>query len=113
MIQPREAGAAPAAWAPHANDHTATLLPSGKVLVAGGYNGSTLSSAELYDSATGSWSSTGSMGTARSIHTATLLPNGNVLAAGGADGSVSLSSAELYEPRRAPTPRPRPTPAPR
>jgi len=45
--------------------HTATLLPSGKVLVAGGFNGSFLSSAELYDPATGSWSSTGSLTTAR------------------------------------------------
>ena len=44
--------------------HTATLLPSGKVLVAGG-DGCCgfLSSAELYDPATGSWSTTGSMST--------------------------------------------------
>ena len=64
--------------------HTATLLPNGKVLVAGGYNGfGSLSSAELYDPATGSWSPTGSLGTARDSHTATLLPNGKVLVAGG------------------------------
>ena len=64
--------------------HTATLLPSGQVLVAGGLNSSgLLSSAELYDPASGSWSSTGSMGTARDLHTATLLPSGKVLVAGG------------------------------
>ena len=62
--------------------HTATLLPSGKVLVAGGSNGVSLSSAELYDPATG-LDSTGSLGTARDLHTATLLPNGKVLVAGG------------------------------
>ena len=79
-------------------DHTATLLPSGKVLVAGGVNGGALSSAELYDPATGTWTATGSMGTARYIHTATLLPSGKVLVAGGDSGSGSLSSAELYDP---------------
>ena len=64
--------------------HTATLLPNGKVLVAGGSNGGgSLSSAELYDPASGSWSTTGSLATARDYHTATLLPNGKVLVAGG------------------------------
>ena len=64
--------------------HTATLLPNGKVLVAGGDSGSgDLSSAELYDLASGTWSATGSLNTARSSHTATLLPNGKVLVAGG------------------------------
>ena len=47
--------------------HTATLLPSGKVLVVGGYdnNAFALSSAELYDPTTASWSSTGSLATLR------------------------------------------------
>src|SRR5262245_51589519 len=77
--------------------HTATLLPNGKVLVAGGHNGITfVSSAELYDPASGTWTSTGSMGTERVQHTATLLPNGKVLVDGGGGGS---SSAEMYDPR--------------
>ncbi len=49
------------------------LLPSGKVLVAGGVNAAYLSSAELYDPATGTWTVTGGMATGRSSHTATLI----------------------------------------
>ena len=47
--------------------HTATLLPNGKVVVAGGFDGfSFLSSAELYDPASGTWTATGSLNTALS-----------------------------------------------
>ncbi|HEU5237208.1 MAG TPA: kelch repeat-containing protein [Pyrinomonadaceae bacterium] len=98
----------------HLNDarvyHTATLLLNGKVLITGGYNGAdsnhpplSLNSAELYDPATGSWSGTGSLNTARDHHTATQLKNGQILILGGqnhANGSaiLSLTSAELYDP---------------
>ncbi len=71
--------------------HTATLLPNGKVLVAGGDNCETLASAELYDPASGTWTTTGSLATARYGHTATLLPNGKVLVAGGLQQHVRLS----------------------
>jgi hypothetical protein len=65
--------------------------------VAGGDDGATvLSSAELYDPASGAWTPTGSLITARSYHSATLLPSGKVLMACGYDGSNTLSSAELY-----------------
>jgi len=75
---------------------TATLLPSGKVLVTGGWNsvGTVLSSAEIYDPATNSWTSAGNMAKARSGHTATLLASGRLLVAGGA----ADSSAEIYVP---------------
>jgi hypothetical protein len=82
---------------------TATLLPQGQVLVAGGNNavndGTFLSKAELYDDAMGSWTLTGTLNNARGSHTATLLPNGAVLVAGGTTSSLSAtSSAELYDP---------------
>ena len=83
--------------------HSLTLLPNGKVLVAGGHDGSptgggTLSSAELYDPATGTWTATGAMQSACQKHTATLLPNGKVLVAGGSYDGSELSDAELYDP---------------
>jgi hypothetical protein len=78
--------------------HTATLLPDGLVLVAGGDRGGPLSTAGLYDPATGMWAATASMGSARAAHTATLLPSGQMLVAGGlGNGLVAVSSAELYE----------------
>lgn len=79
--------------------HTATLLSNGKVLIVGGMNdNSDLSSAEIYDPISHTFSYTGSMGTPRHGHTATLLNNGKVLITGGMNGSSILSSAELYDP---------------
>jgi hypothetical protein len=89
--------------------HTATLLPNGTVLIAGGspsfIGGShPLISTELYDPSAGIFTAAGHMNTARISHTATLLPNGKVLIAGGfADdtnhpGASALTSAELYDP---------------
>ena len=83
-----------------------TVLPSGKVLAVGGYNGNTgtptldihLRSAEVYDPATGTWSPTGSMATPRADHLATLLPSGKVLVFGGISHYVPTQSAELYDP---------------
>jgi Kelch motif len=80
------------------DSHTATLLPNSKVLVAGGYDGNSLASAELYDPASGTWTATGSLATARYAHTATLLQNGKVLVAGGYGSGGSTPSAELYDP---------------
>jgi hypothetical protein len=79
--------------------HTATLLPGGKVLVTGGCIALTCSPAtaisELYDPTSNTWSTTGSLNTARYFHTAVLLKTGKVLAVGGAG---PLSSCELYSP---------------
>jgi hypothetical protein len=82
--------------------HTATLLKDGNVLLAAGYGGTYntdfLSSAELYNPATGNFTVTGSLNTGRIWHTANLLSTGKVLVVGGTDNSHSLSSAELYDP---------------
>jgi hypothetical protein len=79
--------------------HPATLLPSGKVLVAGGFSAASapVASAELYDPATNSWSDTANMLAARGGHGAALLQDGLVLVAGGS-GPAGLASAELYDP---------------
>lgn len=75
-------------------------LPDGKVLVAGGADGTdVLSSADVYDPATGKWSPTGSMLDGRIGAAAAVLPDGQVLVAGGADRSGALTSAEIYDPR--------------
>ena len=77
-------------------DHTATVLWSGKVLVAGGCCG--LASAEVYDPKTGKWSLTGSMTIVRYQHTATVLSSGKVLVAGGMGPSGTTARAEIYDP---------------
>ena len=85
---------------------TATVLQNGQVLVAGGegtcvnVSCPVLSSAELYNPATGTWTPTGSMNVTRYVSTATLLPNGQVLVAGGGSGSTANagSTVELYNP---------------
>lgn len=86
---------------------SATLLPSGKVLLVSGFKSSVKSTdpnAALYDPATNTWTLAGSISTDHVNHTATLLSNGTVLIAGG--GSYSASTGfttgtdvcELYDP---------------
>ena len=67
-------------------------------LQGSGYNSGVSASAELYDPASGTWTATGSLNTARVDHTATLLPNGKVLVAGEFIMAALLPSAELYDP---------------
>jgi hypothetical protein len=79
--------------------HTATLLPSGKVLAAAGLDGSIpLTDCEIFDPSTGVWTETGTLAFARSAHTATLLANGKVLVAGGAVVGSLLSDCEIFDP---------------
>jgi len=90
-------------------EYIAILLSTGKVLVAGGIDatGHSTSEAELYDPSTGSFSTTGSMGTARAYFAASLLCNlaappcadDRVLLTGGIDiNGNTLQTAEIYDP---------------
>jgi Kelch motif len=78
--------------------HTATSLPDGRVLVAGGFATGLvpLASAEIYDPKTGTFSPTGSMTTARGAQVATRLADGRVLVTGGSDqNDIEIASAEV------------------
>ncbi len=85
--------------------HTATLLPNGKVLVAGGNQGGdqnpSYNTTEIYDPATNNWSPAAHMIFARQNHFAILLPSGKVLVGSGTahDGWL-LTTTELYDPAK-------------
>jgi hypothetical protein len=108
LYNPRTNSFAPPSHTPTMNDArefaTATLLPSGEVLIAGGYGAifNVLSSTELYDPTTNSFAppaDTPVMNSARGYATATRLLSGEVLIAGGTQGGTNyLSSTELYSP---------------
>lgn len=93
--------------------HTATLLPDGRVLVAGGAgqwsggasnarktNIAIVQTAEIFDPTAGTWTYTGKMTFLRATHAAVLLANGHVLVAGGwgGTGHVTLNTAEDFDP---------------
>ncbi|MFH0901237.1 MAG: kelch repeat-containing protein [Pseudomonadota bacterium] len=78
--------------------HSQTLLPTGRVLVAGGLDtaGECLATAEVFDLATRLWQATGSLSSQRHSHTATAIGLGKVLVAGGS-GPEPLSSCEIFD----------------
>ena len=82
--------------------HAAVLLSDGNVLIAGGGNGDfmSFSTAEIYDTTTGTFKQVGSMKYRRAIFTLTLLPSGKVLATGGIDWNTNTfpDTCELYDP---------------
>ena len=84
--------------------HTATTMASGKVLVAGGYGtgGTVLSSAEIYDPITNTWSATWAMANTRYMHRAARISTtGDVVVAGGWGNCVAgggyCSKAEYFK----------------
>jgi hypothetical protein len=85
------------------SSHTATLLPSGRLLVTGSLIDPSKrvvsNTAEVYDPGLGRWMDAGTMSSPRSEHTATLLPSGEVLVAGGnPEQDESLASVDVYVP---------------
>ncbi len=97
------------AWSPIAPipgalmQFTASRLPDGRVLVAGGVDGldNALTRAEIYDPASDSWAATDSLHERRFLHTATVLADGRVLVVGGLtddDQGIMATTAEMYDP---------------
>jgi N-acetylneuraminic acid mutarotase len=77
--------------------HSATLLQSGEVLIAGGNDGvQELATTFLYDPAQNRWQDL--PGTRRASHMAVRLADGRVLVTGGHISGSSLGSAELFDP---------------
>jgi WD40 repeat protein len=84
--------------------HSATLLPDGKVLIAGGFREEgtseiAIASAEIFDPVNNTFTPTSDMNEPRNGHTSTLLPNGKVLLAGGWNQQGRTATAELYDPQ--------------
>jgi alkylated DNA repair dioxygenase AlkB len=103
LAWPHADGRLSAVAAMHArrSSHTATLLPDGRVLIAGGMlkNGVFLASAEVFDPAARRFAPIGDMPTPRISATATRLADGRVLIAGGSDRPFHhLASAVLFDP---------------
>lgn len=88
-------------------DHAATRLADGRVLVTGGTTSNdvpAVATSEIFDPAHGTFTPTGPMAAARSAHAMTVLSDGRVLVVGGtgsvdASGNLpTLASAELFDP---------------
>ena len=82
-------------WAPA----TATL-PDGRVLVAGGWNGTNdIATADVFNPSTKTFSPVGSMAVPREAAGAAPLPDGRILVAGGYSNTGSVNSTEIFDPK--------------
>jgi hypothetical protein len=102
---PLAVAGAPGTFSPTGSMATARQAPfagtlaDGRVLVGGGFDGSYLTSAEIYSPATGTFTPTGSLGHARAYAAAAPLPDGRVLIAGGYNPTdTRLDTATVFIP---------------
>ena len=79
------------------DSHNTVALPNGKLLMCGGYAGSSSKETELFNPGSNTWAATGSMADGHGRSDAVLLNNGKVLIAGG-DGTSGISAlSETYD----------------
>jgi hypothetical protein len=83
-------------------NETATLLPNGKVLIAGGAvdNSTWTDTTDIFDPVARTITAGPRMSNQREGATAKLLPNGLVLIAGGRDSGGTLNTVDLYNPAK-------------
>jgi hypothetical protein len=79
-------------------DFTATLLPDGRVLVVGGWDGGKSAKAEVWDPETLAFAPAGELAQPRAGHTAVLQPDGRVLIVGGTRDDGRIADAEMWNP---------------
>jgi WD40 repeat protein len=108
-VAPAATSAGPGTFSPTGSlaqpraEHSATLLPDGRVLVVGGFDvreEDNTSTAEIWDPDTDTFGPTGSLAHPRAGHTATLLPDGRVLVVGGwgDEDTEDFVFAEVWDP---------------
>jgi hypothetical protein len=83
--------------------HTATLLPDGRILVAGGWPGGiavppAIAAMEIFDPFTGTSEYIGDMAARRADHRVTALANGQLIITGGRSEGPFLRTAEVFDP---------------
>jgi hypothetical protein len=81
--------------------HSATLLPDGRVLVAGGMDEgfNPLRTSEMFDPETNRWTEAGKMTESRTEHSAALLKDGRVIVTGGMNEKLQIiGTTEIFDP---------------